>query len=127
MLLTYGRCAIIVPKIYSTVARSDINAYGMQMLCLTSALEFIISQEPFPLKLTGGVLHQHPKYLPRKPNQSSILRLRRLSRLAQSVAQSFPPAITKHDASKLALEGSRLYFIENNQHFSQGLDPEDWT
>lgn len=42
-----------------------------------------------------------------------------------SVAQSFPPAITKDDASQLALEWRRLYFIETNQRFLQGLEPED--
>ncbi|KAJ5602264.1 HAD-like domain-containing protein [Penicillium lagena] len=42
-----------------------------------------------------------------------------------SVAQSFPPAITKDDASKLALDWRRFYFIENNQRLLQGCDPED--
>jgi 2-haloacid dehalogenase len=42
-----------------------------------------------------------------------------------SVSQSFPPTITKDDASKLALEWRRLFSIANNQCFLRGLEPED--
>jgi 2-haloacid dehalogenase len=42
-----------------------------------------------------------------------------------SVSQSFPPTTTKDDASKLALEWRRLFFIVNNQRFLRGLEPED--
>ncbi|CAL5866493.1 uncharacterized protein PFLUO_LOCUS701 [Penicillium psychrofluorescens] len=42
-----------------------------------------------------------------------------------SVVGSCPPAIAKEDASKLALEWRRQYFIEINKRFLQNLEPED--
>ncbi|KAJ5819829.1 hypothetical protein N7474_005420 [Penicillium riverlandense] len=42
-----------------------------------------------------------------------------------SVVASCPPTIAKEDASKLALEWRRLYFIEINKRFRQNLEPED--
>ncbi|KAK7408475.1 hypothetical protein QQX98_009342 [Neonectria punicea] len=42
-----------------------------------------------------------------------------------SVVQSLPSAIPRTDASKLALEWRRQYFIENDQRFRQNLHPED--
>ncbi|OGM41670.1 haloacid dehalogenase [Aspergillus bombycis] len=42
-----------------------------------------------------------------------------------SIVQSFPSSIPRDDASKLALEWRRQYFIENQQRFRQNLEPED--
>ncbi|KAJ5664998.1 haloacid dehalogenase [Penicillium maclennaniae] len=42
-----------------------------------------------------------------------------------SVRALFPSTISGDDASKLALEWRRQYFLENNQRFLQGLEPED--
>ncbi|KAJ6107302.1 haloacid dehalogenase [Penicillium sp. IBT 18751x] len=42
-----------------------------------------------------------------------------------SVRALFPSTISSDDASKLALEWRRQYFLENNQRFLQGLEPED--
>lgn len=42
-----------------------------------------------------------------------------------SACASFPPTISNDDASKLALEWRRQYFIENTERFYQGLEPED--
>ncbi|KAF4436988.1 haloacid dehalogenase [Fusarium albosuccineum] len=42
-----------------------------------------------------------------------------------SVVNALPSSIPKDEASKLALEWRRQYFIENNQRFLQNLAPED--
>ncbi|KAL6400170.1 Haloacid dehalogenase, type II [Ilyonectria robusta] len=42
-----------------------------------------------------------------------------------SVVQSLPASIPKTEASNLALEWRRQYFIENDQRFHQNLQPED--
>lgn len=42
-----------------------------------------------------------------------------------SVCALFPPTVSNEDASKLALEWRRQYFIENNQRYLRGLEPED--
>ncbi|CAM1510932.1 Fc.00g084450.m01.CDS01 [Cosmosporella sp. VM-42] len=42
-----------------------------------------------------------------------------------SVVESLPSTITRTEASKLALEWRRQYFIENNRRFRQNLNPED--
>ncbi|KAF5009212.1 hypothetical protein FDECE_4577 [Fusarium decemcellulare] len=42
-----------------------------------------------------------------------------------SVVNALPSSIPKDEASKLALEWRRRYFIENNQRFLQNLEPED--
>ncbi|KAF6827234.1 haloacid dehalogenase [Colletotrichum plurivorum] len=42
-----------------------------------------------------------------------------------SVAESWPSSVPEDDASKLALEWRRQYFIENDRRFCQGLHPED--
>ncbi|KAF6838157.1 haloacid dehalogenase [Colletotrichum musicola] len=42
-----------------------------------------------------------------------------------SVAKSWPSSVPEDDASKLALEWHRQYFIENDRRFRQGLHPED--
>jgi 2-haloalkanoic acid dehalogenase type II len=41
------------------------------------------------------------------------------------IVRSLPPSISQTDASKLALEWRRQYFIENDQRFRQNLQPED--
>ncbi|CEI61934.1 hypothetical protein FVEN_g2981 [Fusarium venenatum] len=42
-----------------------------------------------------------------------------------SVVNALPPTIPKHEASKLALEWRRKYFIANSERLSQQLEPED--
>lgn len=42
-----------------------------------------------------------------------------------SIVKSLPPSIPETDASKLALEWRRRYFIENDQRFRQNLEPEN--
>ncbi|KAJ5762035.1 uncharacterized protein N7511_005417 [Penicillium nucicola] len=42
-----------------------------------------------------------------------------------SVVQALPSTIPQEEASKLALEWRRQYFLENNNRFVQGLHPED--
>ncbi|KAH7147856.1 HAD-like domain-containing protein [Fusarium sp. MPI-SDFR-AT-0072] len=42
-----------------------------------------------------------------------------------SVVQALPPAIPEAEASKLALEWRRRYFIANSERLAQKLEPED--
>ncbi|KAJ9414477.1 HAD-like domain-containing protein [Fusarium oxysporum] len=43
----------------------------------------------------------------------------------RSVVQALPPAIPEAEASKLALEWRRRYFIANSERLAQKLEPED--